>query len=46
MQSGGSYSALSPVVYGDVALSIKTNTKIQIHELVMSNSQISFEIRQ
>ena len=25
-QSNGSYSALSPVVYGDIALSINTNT--------------------
>ena len=26
MQSDGSYSALSPVVHGDIALSINTNT--------------------
>ena len=27
VQSNGSYSALSPVVHGDIALSINTNTK-------------------
>ena len=31
MQSDGFNSALSPVVYGDIALSIKINT--QIHKL-------------
>ena len=31
MQSDGLNSALSPGVYGDIVLSIKINTKIEIH---------------
>ena len=31
MQSDGLNSALSPIVYGDIALSIKINTQIHIH---------------
>ena len=31
MQSNGSYSTLSPVVYGDIAPSLNTNTRTHIH---------------
>ena len=38
MQSGGLNSALSPVVYGDIALSIKINTQIYTHKYTNAKS--------
>ena len=35
MQSDGSYSTLSPVVHGDIALRINTNTTQAKHFLIL-----------
>ena len=39
MQSDGSYSALSPVVHGDIALSIKKK-QIQKIQIVLVSSEL------
>ena len=40
VQSNGSNSALSPVVYGDIALSIKIKYKIQIQNTLFAGVYI------